>query len=217
MVLSLILAVGTVPLHALVLRRRPQDLGLQPDGIARTPQQPHATEPSIQARTALGMSAFWWLVASVALARIAASTLGAHLVPLLLERGYTPVLVAAAAGSVGVMQLVGRIFFTPITSRTSLHRLATATFGTHALGLAVLLVIPGSIGVWLFALLFGASNGAITLARAALLAETFGSAQYGQLNGVISLLTAITAAFAPLIAGILHEISGGYNLGRVDI
>lgn len=109
------------------------------------------------------------------------------------------------------MQLAGRVFFTPLTSRLSLHALATITFGLHALALFVLLAIPGLMGIWLFAVLFGISNGAITLARASLLAETFGSAYYGQLNGTIALFTAFTGAATPFLAGVIHQTSGGYG------
>ena len=206
-VLAWIVAVGTLPLHALVLRRRPQDLGLEPDGLPSTSETPQNPRPEINARAAFRMSSFWWLVAAVAVARMAWSALGTHLVPLLLERGLSPGLAAAAAGSVGFTQLAGRVFFTPLTSRLPLNALATLTFGLHALAL---LAVPGLTGVWLFAALFGISNGAITLARAALLAETFGSANYGQLNGTIALVTAFTGAAAPFLAGVIHQTSGGY-------
>jgi cyanate permease len=65
--------------------------------------------------------------------------------------------------------------------------------------------------VWLFVLFFGASNGAITLARAGLVADIYGSTHYGQLNGVISFAVSILGASAPLIAGTLHDISGNYS------
>jgi MFS family permease len=209
-VLALILAV-TVPLHAFVLRRKPQDLGLLPDGdLLENPEI--ARDPSIKTRAALGLSAFWFLLVSVTLVRFAVSVMIPHLVPLLTERGYSPTLVASAAGSIGLLQLLGRIFFTPFSSRLSLPNISAITFGIHALGLACLLFIPTTVGVWLFVLFYGASNGAITLARAALLADIFGSSNYGQLNGVISFSVAITGAIAPLLAGTLHERTGDYTL-----
>jgi MFS family permease len=212
-VLALILAI-TVPLHALVLRRKPEDLGLLPDGDSPI-ETKVAQNPSIKVRAALGLSTFWLLLVSFTLVRFAVSVITPHLVPLLSERGYSPALVASAAGSIGLVQLLGRIFFTPFSSRFPLSLVAAITFTIHALGLACLLFIPTTVGVWLFVLFYGASNGAITLARAALLADMFGSTNYGQLNGVISFAIAITGAVAPLLAGALHERTGDYTLTLV--
>jgi cyanate permease len=146
------------------------------------------------------------------LVRFAVSVMTPHLVPLLTERGYTPTLVASAAGSVGLLQLLGRIFFTLFSRGLPLASISAITFGIHALGLACLLFIPTTLGVWMFVLFYGSSNGAITLARAALLADKFGSANYGQLNNLISFAVAITGAAAPLLAGYLHERTGNYTL-----
>lgn len=208
-ILAFILAI-TVPLHAFVLRRKPQDMGLLPDGDSLE-QTEITPDPSIRTRAALGLSSFWFLLVSVTLVRFAVSVMTPHLVPLLTERGYSPTLVASAAGSIGLLQLLGRIFFTPFSSRLSLPVISAITFGIHALGLACLLLIPTTVGVWLFVLFYGASNGAITLARAALLADGFGSSNYGQLNGVISFAVAITGAIAPLLAGTLHDSTGNYT------
>jgi MFS family permease len=209
-VLAVVLAV-TVPLHALVLRRKPQDRGLSPDGDSFVNTEV-TRDPSIETRIALGLRSFWFLLISVTLVRFAVSVMTPHLVPLLSERGYSPTLVASAAGSIGLLQLLGRVFFTPFSSRFSLSVISAITFGIHSLGLACLLFIPTPVGVWLFVLFYGASNGAITLARAALLADSFGSTHYGQLNGVISFAVAMTGAVAPLLAGTLHEYTGNYTL-----
>jgi len=210
--LALMLALGAVPLHALVLRRHPQDVGMEPDGFLRNPHRPAPSGPNLSPRVAFRTAGFWWLLVAVAASRIAAGALGAHLVPLLLERGLTPGLAAAAAGSVGLMQLGGRLFFTPLTSRVSLSLLSALTLALHALAPLVLLMVSGLAGVWGFAALFGLSNGAITLVRSALLAENFGPQNYGQLNGVIALATAFTGAAAPLLAGLLHGAFGGYGV-----
>jgi MFS family permease len=209
-VLAVVLAV-TVPLHALVLRRKPQDRGVLPDGDSFVNTEV-TRDPRIETRTALGLRSFWFLLISVTLVRFAVSVMTPHLVPLLSERGYSSTLVASAAGSIGLLQLLGRVFFTPFSSRFSLSVISAITFGIHSLGLACLLFIPTPVGVWLFVLFYGASNGAITLARAALLADSFGSTHYGQLNGVISFAVAMTGAVAPLLAGTLHEYTGNYTL-----
>ena len=160
-VLALILAVLTVPLHARVLRRRPQVL--------------KATSPdlsvSLRPAEAMRMPTFWWLTCAFALDRVAIVAIAAHSVPLLSERGYSPGLVAAVAGSIGLMQVLGRFLFTPLMARVSLRTLSAFTFGLHASALMSLLVISSPWSVWLFAACFGVANGASTLARAALIAE----------------------------------------------
>lgn len=201
MVLAGILAV-TIPLHAFFLRHKAH--------VSRE------TRIDADAKTIMRSERFRWFVMSFALVRIAASALSSHAVPLLLERGHTAALVAIMTGSIGLMQLVGRIFFTPLTGRQPLFTLSIWTFGLHALGLACLLW-PGLLSVWIFVVLFGASNGAITLARAGLLADIYGSKHYGQLGGVIALATAAMGAVAPLLAGILHDFTGGYQLVLVTI
>ena len=209
-ILALILGLTTVPLHALVLRRRPRDLGLEPDGVSPTPS-PLLPERSVRVNEALRAPSFWWLSSAFSLSRMTMIAVAAHLVPLLAERGFAPTTVAAAAGSVGLFQLAGRLFFTPATSRLPLTTLTAGVFGFHVAALLVLLLVPGLTSIWLFAALFGMANGAGTLARAALVADTFGAGHYGSINGAMATLIAVVQTVAPLGAGALHDAFGSYN------
>lgn len=208
--LALILAVVTVPLHALVLRQHPSMLGLQPDG-ARETDKVNTNEVSVAARDAYRAPTFWWLSGAFALDRIALIVLAAHSVPLLLERGYSAGLVAAAAGSIGAMQVAGRFVFAPVAGRLSLATLTVGVFLGRAVAFLLLLLVPGVAGVWLFVILFGAANGATTLARAALVGELYGSAHYGSISGVMTTLIGVTQTIAPVAVGALHDFIGTYT------
>jgi MFS family permease len=210
--LALILAACTVPLHALVLRHHPRQLGLEVDGLPGAAAGRTPAEHSVEARDALRSGVFWWLSAAFALDRITVVAIAAHVVPLLLERGYSPGLVAAAAGSIGLMQLAGRLLFAPATSRLSLVMLTVITFAVRAVALVALLLVPGLAGLWSFAALFGLANGASTLARAGLVADVFGPAHYGSINGSIAMLVALAQTAAPLAVGALHDYTGSYSL-----
>ncbi|MFN2323105.1 MAG: MFS transporter [Trueperaceae bacterium] len=217
--LALLLGATALPLHALVLRDHPRRLGLEPDGgparslsnrTAALELAP-APEASVGARQALRSGAFWWLSTAFAFDRVAIVAVAAHAVPMLLERGHTPALVAAVAGSIGLMQVVGRLLFAPATSRASLVHLASLTYVVRALALLGLLLVPGALGLWGFATLFGLANGASTLARAGLVADAFGPAHYGTINGAMTSLMAVAQTAAPLAVGALHVRTGGYD------
>ncbi|MBI5813751.1 MAG: MFS transporter [Meiothermus silvanus] len=208
-VLALILAVGTIPAHFLVIRRCPQDLGLAPDGEAITAQT-EGESSSLTHRQALSTPTFWWLALAFSLSSLVALAVAAHMVPLLTERGYPTGLAAAAAGSVGLWQLVGRIVYTPLSERLSLFALSAGFSALHGAGILCLLGLPGALGLWGFAALFGLGNGSMSLAKAALVAEMYGSAHYGSINGNLTLFTAFTSMLAPLGAGLLHDYAGGY-------
>ncbi|BDP44662.1 hypothetical protein DAETH_46310 (plasmid) [Deinococcus aetherius] len=193
----------------------PQDKGVQGahanevDGGGPSPG-PGVPEASVTTRAALRGAPFWWLSGAFALARFASAAVGAHLVPLLLERGYPAGFVALMVGAIGPLQLLGRLVFAPALGRWSLSIVTAVMFGLLALAFAALLM-PGPSGVWVFVALFGASNGASTLSRAGLIAELYGPASYGSINGVLALIVAVVGALAPLLVGAVYAAAGGYT------
>ncbi|MDQ3396773.1 MAG: MFS transporter [Deinococcota bacterium] len=212
-VLATILALTAVPLHALVLRRHPRALGLEPDGSSQALSATQAApEPSVPAGAAFRTSSFWWLAAAFALVRLSFAAMGARLVPLLLERGYTPALVALAVGAIGPLQLLGRAFFLPLNSRWPVDHLTAAMFACVAAAFVALVLVPGMVGVGVFVVLYGASNGATTLARAEIVARRYGPANYGSINGALAFSISLAGAFAPFGAGVAYAVTGGYDL-----
>lgn len=213
--LAVVLAAGTILPHALVLRRRPADLGLHPDGATRdrvteTHVTPAWEEPSLTARQALHGAPFWFLGAAFFLATLATGAVFVHLLPYLVEAGYDPAFAAGATGLIGIMGLPGRLIFTPLGGRVPRRWVTAGIFAVQLLALLVLLGARSRIGVVLFVGLFGAGFGAVTPARAALIAEFYGPTHYGRINGVLALLLTGARALAPVGAGLLYTATGGY-------
>lgn len=193
--LACLLALICIPLHVLMLRKAPQQLELHQASTAN----------------ALRDANFWWLTLAFSLDRIVMIAIAAHGVPLLLERGYPPLMVASAAGSIGLMQTLGRFAFTPAIQRFSLLALTVATFGFHVLAL-LCLQLPYASALWCFAAFFGIANGASTLVRAALLADIYGSANYGSINGTMAMVMALAQTVTPLAIGFFYDSYGSYRL-----
>ena len=212
--LGLILGVGTIPLHALLLRRRPQDLGLLPDGAgaAATDERLRAAPVrSLDLRAALRDQAFWWLTAAFTLSALAAVAITIHIIPFMLDRGYSAGFAAGTASLIGAMKFPGRLLFAPLESRMARRWIAALLALLQTLALLLLVIVPSAAGALAFAALFGAANGAITLARPALLAEYYGPAQYGSISGVLALFLAGAQALAPIGAGVLYAGFGSYT------
>lgn len=212
--LAVILALGTIPIHALLLRRRPEDRGLLPDGAAAPPSNFPATETTERSTTlgeALHGAAFWFLVAAFFLATLATGAVFVHLIPYLTEQGYDPGFAAWATGLIGIMGLPGRLFFTPLGGKIPRRWVTAGIFALQTVALVVLLTVHSRAGVLAFVVLFGAGFGAITPARAALIADFYGPAYYGRISSVLSLFLTGSRAIAPVGAGLLYTLNGGYG------
>jgi MFS family permease len=214
-ILACILAVGTVPLHALILRRRPEDLGLTPDGDGSPSSEQHhtaaaKTENNVSLDDALRGATFWWLTVAFVMNIIGVLAINVHLVSYLIDHGFEATFAATAMGLVGIMALPGRLIFTPLGDIFPRGLLTAFLFLLQTLSLLVLLFVPGKTGVFCFVGLFGAGFGAITPARAALIAEFYGPAAYGSINGVLGLFLISAGALAPVGAAWGHDLAGGY-------
>ena len=85
--LAIILGVTTVPPHWLVLRHRPQDMGLLPDGETVEVGRPLPPLAGVTAERATRDPAYWWLSVAFFLGTAASVAIGLYLIPVLLERG----------------------------------------------------------------------------------------------------------------------------------
>jgi MFS family permease len=213
LILAALLAAGTLPIHALLLRRHPADLGLEVDGerVAETTAASRASQPSLTLHQTLRDASFWWLSGCMVLANFATMAMLVHLIPYLTQEGHSRSFAASAAGAIGLLGLPGRLIFTPLGSRIPRRIVTSLIFALQTTSLVVLLLVHGTLGVACFVVLFGAGFGAITPARAALVAENYGPAHYGSINGVLALCITGARSAAPVGAGLLYAGLGGYR------
>ncbi len=211
-VLAMLLAVLTIPPHLLLLRRRPSDLGLLPDGevpVAEAEAE-RPVEVSVSAREAIRSRSFRWLATAFCLAFLVNVAVTVHLIPYLLEAGFSAGFAASAAGLVGLMAMPGRLIFTPLGGRIPRRYITVMIFAVQAVALVALVTIPTRLGVGIFVALFGVGFGAITPARAAFVAELYGPQHYGSISGVLALLVTLARALGPVTAGLLYGVWSGY-------
>src|SRR5579884_2439803 len=142
-------------------------------------------------------SAAWFVTGAMA----------AHLPRLLQAAGADETAAIAAAALVGPAQVAARLVefgllraFHPVVS-------ARVAAILHPLGAAVLLAL-GPAGAVAFALLHGAGNGMITIAKGTLPLAIFGPVGYGQRSGVLSAPARVLQSAAPFLFGVLLDGCG---------
>lgn len=213
--LAVILAIGTVPAHALLLRNRPEDLGLAPDGdrLARSERSSERGErlPGLAVGQAIRHASFRWLVVAFWLVTLCTLAVGVHVLPYLEDRGYDLASAAALTGAIGAMQVAARFALAPFASRLSPRVFAATMFAIQPVSLVTLLVLRSDVGVWAFVVLFGAQRGLNTIARPALVADLYGRAQYATIAGVLQFTTSLAQAAAPVAAGAAYDSLHSYE------
>ena len=214
--LAVILAVLTIPPHALLLRRRPEDLGLLPDGDERPEQPARAgrvqSRDGVELREALRDPAFWWLTRRLLPRNAVGGRGGVHLIPYLTERGDGAGFAAAATGLIGAAQVAARVVGDRIRRPAVAGRADRA--GLRVAGGRALVSCWGGgrrPGCWRRCCCSARAAGAVTLMRAGLVAEFYGRAHYGAISGTLALFVYRGAGAAPVGAGLAYALGGGYG------
>ena len=199
-VIGAVLLFGVAPLHAWALRGTPVRAAAPSAALAM---------PDTTLHGALRDARFWLLTAAFTLYAFMSAALWAHMMPALAAKGLDENQAIAVVVWFGPAQVAGRIAYLVFGQRLS----------TWALGLFVLAGMPLSTaifagsnqvaGLLMFALLFGVSNGLVTIVRGTLIPQTFGQAQIGRISGAMSAIALLARAAAPLLtAGLLLVVAG---------
>lgn len=180
----------------------------------------HATRAKPGAQTdfrlkdALRLRAFWLLAAAFALNSFVFTGLAVHLIPLLRRLGHPLDSVVFWTAVIGPMQVLGRIGEMRFAGRTAPQRVGRFTFGLLPLALGLLLGIGGWLpAVALFCVLYGLSNGIMTIVRGTVPLQLFGHAHYGAIAGALAGPNLLCQAVAPLAMAVL--LDGGMATGSL--
>ncbi|HEV8584759.1 MAG TPA: MFS transporter [Methylomirabilota bacterium] len=221
--LAALLVVVLLPLNATLPRRRPEDMGLTPDGAgggsAGRPAADNVVDrawASVDWTLARAMrtARFWWLFVGFFAALLAWYMVQAHQTKYLLDVGFDRTLAAWALGVVGLAGIVGQIALGWLSDR--IGREWAWTLGLLGFGVcyAALLLLSGrpSVGlVYVMVVAQGLLGYGLASVFGAIPAEIFQGRHYGTIFGTLNLGANAGAAFGPWVAGAIYDRTGTYT------
>jgi predicted MFS family arabinose efflux permease len=230
-ILSFIL---TIPL-ALVIRRRPEEISLLPDGArqreepAALPGQPQpgdgvasTTQPSNlgnkpqehpwTAKEALRTRAYWLVATTAFLGTTANTTIGFNIVPYLVEEAGLTTTQAAGVLSLGTVLSLGNLGWGYLADRITPRWCVLAAMVMSAASVLFLFQVNSVLSAYIFAIVWGLSSGTSGVLISMIIAQYFGRTNYGSIGGALRPFEAGGLGLGQSLGAVIYDIAGSYRL-----
>jgi len=222
--LTLALVVGPC---LLFMRRRPEDMGLVPDGNSRARHENPAreSEPASASarrsastdvewsrREALRTPAFWLIVITFGVAHVGVTGLNLHVFSFVSDQGHPAMVAAFVMSTIAFMQFSTPMVWGILAERANIARLIMAKFLIQAVGILLALSDPGLLSLYVGFFLYGIGMGGTSILAEMIWANYFGRISLGKIRGLGSLLTSVFSAAGPPFFGLLFDYTQSYFL-----
>jgi MFS family permease len=200
-----------LPLALFVMKRRPQDLGLLPDGAADLRGATAGTAAPWTRRNALRTAGLRSVMLGFGLGMMMQVGFITHQVTLL-----SPSLGAAGASltvsATAVAALLGRLMLARFADQISARRTASVMMVIAAGALAIQALFPVSAVLVIGSVLMGLTIGNVTTLAPIIVRREFGAASFGAVYGIASCVIQLATALGPSFYGLLHDAFDGYRV-----
>lgn len=211
---------------SLIIRTKPEDMGLRSDGDpplpARDKEETSDTANKIPTvspeidwtlRQAMATRTYWILAFSFFLTSMAHGMIITHSVPALTDIGIPATRAAfLGVGLVTLLSIIGRLLFGWMGDFVVKRYLLMVSYALCGLGILALMNVRDEPSAYLFAALYGIGFGAGIPVRPALRAEYFGRASFAKIQGFMAPITMIGSMSGPIIAGHLFDVTETYRI-----
>jgi MFS family permease len=222
--MGVLVLVLLAPINLLV-RKSPQDIGLEPDGAA-APQATAAAPPSNVADAAwaavdwtlgraMRTSRFWWIAFGYFCALYAWYAVQVHQTKYLVEIGFSPATAAWALGLVSLAGIPGQIALGHVSDRVGREWVWTAGCLGFAACYMALIALQYSQSLALLYVMVAAQGVlgyGLTSVFAAMVAEIFQGRHYGTIFGTVMVAAIAGGALGPWATGALYDAYGNYEV-----
>ena len=216
------------PLNLLV-RHKPADLGLVPDGeVAHDAAAAPRDRSNVVDRDwasiewtlgrALRTARFWWIALGYFTALHAWYAVQIHQTKYLTEIGFSPMTAAWALGAVSVVGIPGQIALGALSDRIGREWVWMVGCLGFAICYGALIALEQSQSsalLYVMVISQGLLGYAMTSVMAPIAAEIFEGPHYGSIFGVFTVALMGGGAFGPWLTGVIHDATGSYRLAFV--
>ena len=208
---------------ALVLRRRPEDIGLLPDGeLHEGSPLPGGAGPrpalggagdelSWPLREVLGTRTFWLIGGTAALVTLGSSTIGFSIVPYLNEEAGLSIAQAAGVLSLSTALSVSSLGWAVMADRFTPKVCLVVALVATASAIFYLLTVGSLVGAYGFSLIWGVSTAAIGVLEHMMLAQYFGRGSYGSIIGTLGPLQTGALGLGPTLGAWVRDLTKSYR------
>ena len=220
--IGIFLLATTVPM-SLIIRSRPEDIGLKPDGDAAPADESAAgsvpyraaaasdhPEPDFTARQALRTPVFWILAVVHMTSTISIVTLAAHLVPKLNDMGFSLTQAALVISAYTSVAIVTQFVAGYLGDRLPKPPLIFGFLLLQAASLFVLATAEAKPLALVFGLLYGLGIGGRVPLMTAIRGDYFGRKAFATIMGLSMLPNNFGMMVAPVFAGYMFDTTGSY-------
>jgi len=196
----------------------PEHYGLRMDGIraeaveATTVEKKDIVVPEfgLYAREAAKTMNFWIMVIAFTFSHTGVSAVVVHEIPFIEDMGISPVLAAAALGTMTLVSAPGRFFAGWLADKWNLKYLYVICSVVQAIGLFIFSRATNMSWVWVFVVIYGFSYGFRLPLEPAMRASYFGRKAFGAIYGYINSIAVFGSFGGPYLAGWLFDKTGSY-------
>ena len=209
----------------LLLRERPENIGLLPDGDAAptaTSAKPvsNIVDPvwagtDWTLRRALGTARFWWIALGYFCGLYMWYAVQVHQTKFLIDIGFSANVGVWALGVVSLLGIPGQIVLGHASDRIGREAIWTIASLGFAICYAALVALKYEPSLWLVYLMVltqGALGYGLTSIMGAVVLEIFQGPHYGSIFGTIMIAALAGGAAGPWVTGLLHDITGDYTI-----
>jgi len=208
-----------IPPVLLVIKTKPADIGLYPDGIqsAEPSAEPQALPPasvSLSPKMALSTPVFWLIAVSYLANGISTGGIMQSQVSHLMDIGFPLATGATVLIVVGVGSIIGKFGFGWLCDRIRANYAWAISCGLMAAAIFMFMSVKSTTPLammWLYAIILGLGYGGWLPTMSMLTSTNFGLASYGTIFGMVALTQSIGISVGPLIAGRMYDTMNTYH------
>src|SRR5579863_400137 len=222
--MGLLVLVVLAPIN-LLLRKRPEDLGLQADGDAAPSASsakpvsnvvdPDWAGTDWTLKRALATARFWWLAVGYSGGLYVWYAVQVHQTKYLLDIGFSPSVAVWSLGAVSLLGIPGQIFLGHVSDRIGREWVWAIGCAGFAICFAALMALPEYHSLALvYVMVFtqGALGYGLTSVMGPVVVEIFQGKHYGSIFGTVMVVALTGGAAGPWVTGLLHDMTGDYTL-----
>jgi MFS family permease len=204
-----------LPVAWVLVRSKPEEMGLRPDGEPETEgdtaRAAARDAASWSLQSALRSRSFWMVALALFGNGFVMNLVFLHLPSYILSQGHGPTLAAAGLSILGAVGLVGHLFIGTLSDRASRKGVLMLLFAARIAALLFVVAVPGMVSLVTFVVVFGVLGYGALAVVGAMVADLFGPRALGAILGVAYVLNQLGGSAGIYAGGLSLDLTGAYE------